>query len=293
MLNHCTLQLEDLRTKKIGLVLSSGFFGFFAHAGFLKALEELKIKPAGYAGSSAGAIIAAFAASGMQADAISEILFSLKKEDFWDPEPWYKTVLAALKFFKGSLGYLEGKRFKQLLERKLPVKTFEELRTPCVIVATNLSKKKKDVFISGNVADAIQASSTIPWVYKLKKIGDNFFIDGGLVDKAPLEELAMRIKLEVMIIHYIVSSDLKEGKNAFLTRNISPHKAYTLSMNIARHEHYLTQCTLVRQQGLQVIELMPPLPQVTPNTLTLGKTAFKAAYTFTAEYFQKAQKPFL
>lgn len=275
------MNIAEFKNKRIGLVFSSGFFGFFAHAGCLKAIEELGIKPIGYAGASSGAIVAACAAAGMNTQAISDLLFGLKKEDFWDPEPCYKTAIAALKIFKGWSGYLEGERFKHLLTNKLPVRNFEELNTPCVIVASNLTRKSKEVFTSGNIADAVQASGTIPWIFKIKKVREDLFLDGGLVDKAPVEELAKRVNPEVIIVHYIFSLDLKEKDNTFLSKNFSPQKAYTLSMNIARHEHYLAQVKLVKQQGINVIELKPSLPKVTPNQLDLGKDAFEASYSYT------------
>jgi len=73
------LTLEELKNKQVGVVFSSGFFGFFAHAGCLKALEELGIRPAGYAGTSSGAIVAAFAAAGLPADAVSNTFFKLSQ----------------------------------------------------------------------------------------------------------------------------------------------------------------------------------------------------------------------
>jgi len=41
---------------RLGVAFSSGFFGFFAHAGFLAALRELEITPSAYSGASSGAI---------------------------------------------------------------------------------------------------------------------------------------------------------------------------------------------------------------------------------------------
>jgi len=278
--------MVELKDKKVGLVFSSGFFGFFAHAGCLKALEEMGIKPVGYAGTSSGAIVAAFAAAGMDAKDISNLLLGLKKRDFWDPEPWYKTAFYALKLFKGWPGYLEGERFRRLLTSKLPVKKFEELNTPCVIVASNLTRKRKEVFTTGSIADAVQASGTIPWIFKSKKIGEDLFLDGGLVDKAPVEELIKRVNPEVIIVHYIFSLNLKKKENAFLSKSFSPQKAYTLSMNIARHEHYLSQVRLARQQGIKVVELNPSLPQVTPDRLVVGKDAWEASYRYTITAFK-------
>jgi NTE family protein len=82
------MKIEELRNKKVGLVFSSGFFGFFAHAGCFKALQDLGIKPIGYSGTSSGAILAAYAAAGMDAQTIAELLFTLRKEDFFLPSPF-------------------------------------------------------------------------------------------------------------------------------------------------------------------------------------------------------------
>ena len=110
---------------RVGVVFSSGFFGFFAHAGFLAALRDLKIESSGYAGSSSGAIVAAMAASGMKNHEIREMLFKVRKEDFWDPDPWYSIFIKALSFFRGYAGYLGGEGFRKLLEN-LPVNRIEE-----------------------------------------------------------------------------------------------------------------------------------------------------------------------
>ena len=170
---------------------------------------------------------------------------------------------------------------KGLLAKTLPVKRFEELATPCVIVGCNLSRFRKEVFASGSIAEAVQASGTIPWIFKIKQIGEDFFLDGGLVDKVPLEELAERLDAEVMLVHYIASHGLKEKRNAFLSKVLSPRKAYALSMDIVRQEHYRSQVKLVEQSGIRVIEINPSLPPVTPNRLDAGRAAFDAAYHHT------------
>jgi len=59
------------------LGLSSGFFGFFAHAGFLSALEEEGLQPRAAWGSSAGALVGGAWAAGLSADEFSRVLFGL------------------------------------------------------------------------------------------------------------------------------------------------------------------------------------------------------------------------
>jgi NTE family protein len=274
---------NDLKNKSVGVVFSSGFFGFFAHAGCYSALEELGINPAGYAGSSSGAIIAAFAAAGVSANSLRDILFSLQKKHIWDPEPWYKTLFSACRLFKGYLGYLEGKRFKGLLETFLPVKCFEDLIKPCVIVAANISKKQREIFTSGTIVDAVYASGAIPWTFKMPQIHNDYFLDGGLIDKAPLEALCTHINPQVIIVHYITSHELTRERTSFLSRRFSPQSAFRLAMSIERHEHYCAQKKIAEQQGAVIIELKPVLPKVTPDHLERGREAFIKAYEHTVK----------
>ncbi len=283
-----TLQLSE--NKKVGVVFSSGFFGFYAHAGCYRALEECNINAAGYAGSSSGAIIAAFAAAGVSAERLRDILFSLQKKHIWDPEPWYKTVCSACRLFQGYRGYLEGKRFRNLLETYLPVKYFEDLIKPCVIVAANISKKRRELFTTGNIIDAVYASGTIPWTFKIAAIYNDYFLDGGLIDKAPIEALRAHINAEVILVHYITSQELSPDNVHFTAKRFAPHHAYQTAMSIARQEHYLLQKKFAEQQGTTIIEIKPRLPYLTPNNLQRGPESFYAAYEYTLNQLRSLEK---
>ena len=82
------------------LALSSGFFGFYAHVGFLKALDELNIKPTAYAGTSAGAIVAAAAAREFTVKEIEKLILGISRKEFWDPSL--------------GLGFLRGKKLENI-----------------------------------------------------------------------------------------------------------------------------------------------------------------------------------
>jgi NTE family protein len=283
------LTLDQLRTKKVGLVLSSGFFGFYAHAGCLCALAERGIYPQGFSGSSAGAIIAALGASGLACEQIRERLFSLKKKDFWDPEPWHRVALHGLSLFRGWHGYLDGDKFALLLQRMLPVAAFEELRYPCVITTINLSTKKREWRTAGSLAEAVQASCTVPWLFKFKSMQNALHVDGGFADKAPVEALARHMKPEALIVHYLKSRNLRGDDQSFLTRRFSPGKAQTLAVTIGRHEHYLTQKRLVDQMGIPVLEIAPELPSVSPAHIDRGPAAFEEARRQTLLFLKSLQ----
>ena len=65
---HASTMLDGQPSpSRIGIVLSAGYFGFFAHAGFMLGIEELGIDYSAIAGSSAGAIVAALHEQGLTA----------------------------------------------------------------------------------------------------------------------------------------------------------------------------------------------------------------------------------
>ena len=65
---------------KIGLVLSGGGVRGFAHLGFLKVLDELRIRPAVISGVSSGAIFGALYSYGYSPD---QILSLAKKNSYF------------------------------------------------------------------------------------------------------------------------------------------------------------------------------------------------------------------
>ena len=103
---------EWLASAPFTLAMSSGFFGFFAHAGAMSALEDEGLVPARVCGSSAGALVAGLWASGVSARRLCEELLLLRREHFWDVRP--------------GLGLLRGSLFRARLEAIAPVRTFEE-----------------------------------------------------------------------------------------------------------------------------------------------------------------------
>lgn len=261
---------------KTGVVLSSGFFGFFAHAGFLASVREAGIDPAGYSGASSGAIVAAMASSGMGDDDIKRMLFKVKREDFWDPDPWYVILKNILAFFKGYPGYLKGDRFARLLN-DLPVRRFEDCKKPLAISAANLTRQNDTIFTSGDLIDAVRASGAVPMLFKPVEINGSMYVDGGIVNKAPVKALADLIKPDRIFVHYISSGNMAGSMNSFLKKWITPWHIYQLSISISRQEAYQRQCELARQQGIEVVEIKTNTPELGPNKLNLGPDAYETA----------------
>ncbi|MBW1943362.1 MAG: patatin-like phospholipase family protein [Deltaproteobacteria bacterium] len=256
-------------SSKIGVVFSSGFFGFFAHAGFLTAIRQLGIAPSGYAGASSGAILAAMAASEMTDEAIKGLLFNLQKTDFWDPDPWSKIISSGLRLFRGYSGYLRGAGFERLLEQ-MPVKRIEDCAVPLLIVATNLTHQKEECFTEGSLVKSVQASGAVPALFQPVQINGALYVDGGMVNKAPVQALADLVEPDRIIVHFIASDNLEEEDNRFLKKRITPWHIHQLSVNISRQEAYKRQCDMLREQGVEVIEVRTSTPSLGPNSLEKG-----------------------
>lgn len=76
-----------LQERPFQLALSSGFFGFFSHAGLIAALEDAGLHPAGITGSSAGALTGGLWSAGLDASVLRHELSRLRRSHFWDPFP--------------------------------------------------------------------------------------------------------------------------------------------------------------------------------------------------------------
>src|SRR2546423_14968417 len=96
---------------KIAIVLSAGYFGFFAHAGFMLEIEEMGIDYSAIAGSSSGSVVAAMHASGISAAEIVELITSVRRKDMWDTIGVASVIGSLIKRGRGRTGLLKGERF--------------------------------------------------------------------------------------------------------------------------------------------------------------------------------------
>lgn len=275
---------------KLGVVFSSGFFGFFAHAGCLAALRELQYRPCAFAGASSGAIVGAMAACDMDDVEILELLLTLRKPQFWDPDPWPAIMAKALRLFRGYGGYLRGDAFARLLER-FPKRRIEDCPVPLLISATNLTEKREEIFTEGDLATAIQASGAVPVLFKPVKIGGSYYVDGGVVNKAPVKAMADLCVVDRILIHYMASENIGEKRSDdFLAKRFSPWHIQYLAINIARQEAYQNQLEMVRARGIEVIEVRTDTPLLGPNRLQLGRAAYEEARRMTLESLTRVGK---
>jgi len=160
----------------IGIALSGGGVRGIAHLGILKALEEAGIKPVMLTGTSAGSIVGAFYAAGYPPDSILNIISKTKLFKILRPSFNWKGLLTLEKtyaFFKSFL----------------PTNSFETLKIPLYVCATNVKNGKTAFFSSGELITPVIASSAIPVLFTPVEIDGEYYIDGGVVNNLPVEPL--------------------------------------------------------------------------------------------------------
>ena len=161
---------------KITLSLSGGGLRGAAHVGAIKFLEEQGVEVTAVSGSSAGAIVGLFLASGLKSDDMLEFLTNLEKKELF---VWAN----------GDVGLFKMEKLEQKLEEMLNVKSFDELKIPFHICVTNIATGESEYIDRGNPIEYTVASSTITPLFRAKKIGTNSYIDGGFSDNLPVKPL--------------------------------------------------------------------------------------------------------
>lgn len=260
-----------LNGKRFGLVLSAGYFGFYGHAGFLRGLFEAGLSPSAYAGSSAGGLVAAYAAAGASVDAIEELVLRQTRRGFWDPDP-IGALRGLLRRGPETTGLLAGKRFRALLESTLPQKSFEACPHPLLLVASNLSEATPEVFTRGELAPRVHATCAYPGLFRAVKLEGRLFWDGGLVDKAPVLALAdseVGKGLDAILVHFLPSRtrDSLAGPFAY-TRGMAA------AMAAVRRRHFQLQLEVMKGRSMPVYVVVSTLPPVSPTTMERGFDAF-------------------
>ena len=187
MNNQQTLR-DWLRAEPFTLTMSSGFFSFFAHAGMLSVLEKERLIPARITGSSAGGLVGTLWASGCDMPELQARLFTLTKDDFWDPAP--------------GLGLLRGVKFRTLLSDIAGVARLEECRVPVALSLYHGFTRSIELFTSGPLADIVYGTCAVPFMFQPIRINGKSYWDGGIRDRPGL---AGTNPSERIFYHYIES----------------------------------------------------------------------------------------
>ena len=164
----------------VGLALVVGVGYGFCHIGVLKVIEEENIPIDVISGASIGSVIASLWATGRSAREILEITKEFKEQ---------KYVWRLVDLTIPILGFIKGNRLYKFLKKYLGNKTFQDVRLPLKIIASDIRKKEARVFDKGLLVDAIMASCAMPGVFRPFRFKEEVLFDGGVINPLPTEAL--------------------------------------------------------------------------------------------------------
>ncbi|PSL07654.1 patatin-like phospholipase family protein [Cecembia rubra] len=162
--------------RKIGIALSGGGVRGISHLGVLKALNQYGIYPNRISGSSAGAIAGALYARGYDPEEILEIILKTN---------YFKFLRPAISW----TGILKMETLEELFKKYLPENSFESLKIPLTVAATDIKRAKVVYFSEGELIRPIMASSCIPGMFDPIAIDKHYYLDGGILNNLPVEPL--------------------------------------------------------------------------------------------------------
>ena len=171
----------------VGVALGGGFARGIAHIGVLKVLEEEGIPVKCIAGTSVGALIGAAYCSGLSIEELIEVAYKVRFTSF-------------ARWTLSRFGFATNDRMVAFLTRMLKVKTFEELRIPLGVTATEFSTGEGEVFQTGSLIGPVRASCAYPGMFLPVDVNGRWFVDGMLsypVPTIPVREMGAQRVLAV------------------------------------------------------------------------------------------------
>lgn len=159
---------------RIGLALGGGAAKGFAHIGVIKMLEANGFKPEVVSGTSAGSLVGALYASGMDAFQMQEHAVALDEARIRD-----------VSLFAG--GMVKGQKLQDYVNEMVGNRSIDQMKKPFAAVSTKLETGERTVFVRGNTGQAVRASCSIPGVFEPVKIGKFLYVDGGVVSPVPVD----------------------------------------------------------------------------------------------------------
>jgi NTE family protein len=189
----------DPARRETAFVLGGGGVLGAHEVGMLRALAEAGIHPDLILGTSVGAVNGVFVAAD-PANAVERLA-----------EVWRDGV--ASEAFGGSLfgrvatlarsgTHLHSNEpLRRLLAEQLPVTRIEQLAVPFQCVAASIEQAAAHWFSSGPIVPAVLASAAVPGLLPPVQVGEEHFLDGGLVHSIPVGRAVKLGARTVYVLH--------------------------------------------------------------------------------------------
>ena len=183
---------------RVGLALAGGFARGIAHVGVIRALTNADIPIDCVAGTSVGALIGACYCAGVPLEEMQRIATTTSFADFgrWTPS-W--------------LGLATNQRMETYFARFTRLKTFEELKTPLAIAATDINAGISVYYTRGLIAPALRGSCAYPGLFVPIQFEGRTLVDGFLTSPVPVEG-ALLLGADIVIAVYLEAGNLEDPR---------------------------------------------------------------------------------
>jgi NTE family protein len=166
-------------------VLGGGGVLGAAEVGMLRALFEIEVTPDLVLGTSVGALNGAMVARDPTPTVIERLT------ELWQDASTARAIsdrpLRTVRRAVSSGTHLYSSDFMQKrLMDEFGETTFEELPVRFQVCAANIERAAEHWFTSGPIVEAIMASAAVPGLLPPARVGDQHYLDGGIVNSIPL-----------------------------------------------------------------------------------------------------------
>ena len=231
-------------------VLGGGGARGAAQVGVLQALFEANIEaPAMVVGTSVGAL------NGASIAAYPSLAGTMMLREVWMSRPALSVFqahpfgLLVSSLRRDQLSAFPQQNVRRLIDRAQAltgITTFEQLRVPLAVVATDVNAGKPTVFRSGDLTPALLASTAIPGVFPMVTINEREHLDGGVVENTPLNIAVDDGAKEVLAISLMAGGEYERSPAGFA-------ELFARTLQLSLHHQMLSDYERLRERGRIVV----------------------------------------
>jgi NTE family protein len=257
---------QTTHRRSTAVVLSGGGHLGAVQVGMLQALVEHDVRPDVYVACSVGALnaVAMCAYPGAAGvDCMRETWLRLRTEDIFQGTH----VRHAWKIARRHDHLYSNGGLIRLITSYVPVTHFHHLQLPLRVVATEISTGEETVFAAGPLLRPLLATTALPGVFPPVRIGNETYVDGGVVNNVPISHVAEADRVFVLNVSDLGGRHVPSSTFGLLLRSFMVARANRFRMDL---DHYGSQTDLVVLPQPELPPVRFPELSHTPELIALG-----------------------
>jgi len=201
------------KPKKVGLALGGGAAKGLAHIGVIRVLEKAGIEISYIAGTSMGALIGGYYAATKDIAFLENLFLKIEHKDIY-------RLSHIVRKKDGEL--FKDRTVLEMISEQIKKVNIEDCKIPFSAIATDVENGDEIVLNSGNLYDAIQASTALPLIFKPATINGRLLMDGGFVNPVPADVVRK------MGAEFVIAVDVSSRWENLETGSLNPIKVYNM-----------------------------------------------------------------